>query len=108
MSSKNSSKKLLGVYRRCLCALSQDFRLHPVTVEEEKLIAKQAVKDASEFEASELKEGRRAFANKDAKDKLINERTYRLWQHTLDGHFKDPRRAAKEQIQALVNSVDRF
>lgn len=108
MSSKNSSKKLLGVYRRCLCAFSQDFRLHPVTVEEEKLIAKQAVKDASEFEASELKDGRRAFANKDAKDKWINERTYRLWQHTLDGHFKDPRRAAKEQIQALVNSVDRF
>lgn len=108
MSSKNSDKKLLGVYRRCLSALNQNFRIHPVTVEEEKLIAKQAVKDASEFEVSELKEGRRAFANKAAKDKWIAERTYRLWQHSLDRHFRDPRRTAKEQIQKLVNSVDRF
>lgn len=106
MSCKNSDRKLQGVYRRCLSALNQDFMLHSVTADEEKLIAKQAVKDASDFEASEKEEGRRAFSSADAKKKWIEERTYRLWQHKLDSHFKDPRRMAKEKIRNLANPVD--
>lgn len=99
MSKKNSSKELFGVYRRCLCALNQDFRLHPVDASETKKMVEKATKEAAEKEFS----GKKAA---EERKKWIDSRVRELCSDRFASHFRDPRAAAKEQIRALMSRVD--
>lgn len=98
MSKKNSSKELLGVYRRCLNALNQDFKVRTLDAQEIKSMVEKATKEAAE----------KQFSGKEAdkeRKRWINARVEELRSSKLANHFRDPRAAAKEQIKALMSKL---
>lgn len=106
MSKKNSEKKLLGVYRRCLSSLNCRFtRRFPETESDFKAIAKQAVEDAFKFEEKQKEKGCKAFSDEVSKKRWIAERSRFLYERRMVRSFNDPLRTAKEHIQTLADSV---
>jgi len=79
----------LGVYRRCLNALNQDFKVRTLDAQEIKSIVEKATKEAAE----------KQFSGKDAdkeRRRWIDARVNELRRSRLANHFSDPRAAAKE------------
>ena len=94
MSKKDSRKELSTVYRRCLSALNQSFKLRQPSAESCKKFEKVVAKEASE----------RAFANSKEREAWVKSRYEELYHEEQARLFKDPNASLKAQIQNLLDS----
>lgn len=92
MSRIDSRKELNSVYRRCLSALNQGFKIQQPSVENcrkfETLVAEEAKK--------------RNFAKADEQKKWAAKRYAELYHKEQARLFKDPRASLKAQIEDLI------
>lgn len=93
MSKVDSRKKLNGVYRRCLSALNQSFKLH-YTPSAEK---------CRKIEAKVAKEANgRVFGSSDEREGWVEKRFEELYHAERLRLLKDPNASLKAQIRAKM------
>ena len=93
MSKVDSRKKLNGVYRRCLSALNQSFKLH-YTPSAEK---------CERIKAMVAKEAKvRVFGSSDEHKGWVEKRFEELYQAERLRLLKDPNASLKAQIRAKM------
>lgn len=94
MSKIDSRKELSSVYRRCLSALNQGFKIKQPTAECCKKIEAMVAKEA----------GKRAFANPKEREAWVKNRFEELYHEEQSRLFKDPNASLKAQIKNLLDS----
>ena len=92
MSRIDSRKELNSVYRRCLSALNQSYKLRQPSVKKCKEIE---AKVAEEVKAHK-------FANAKMREKWVKNRIDELYNEELSKLFKDPHASLKAWIESLV------
>lgn len=90
--SKNHNKELRGVYKRCLSALSQSYKLQKPNSEQCAKLAKIAAKEASQ----------KVFASKDKKDQWIKYRVEELYNEVFAKANVAPYGQLKKQIEEKI------
>ena len=92
MSRIDSRKELNSVYRRCLSALNQSYKLR-----------QPSVKKCKEFEAKVAEEVKsHNFANAKMRKKWEEKRFDEFYNEELSRLFKDPHASLKAWIESLV------
>ena len=90
MSKVDTRKKLNGVYRCCLSALNQSFKLHFTP----------SVEKCKRFEAKVAEEAKeRVFGSSDERERWVKKRFEELYQAERLRLLKDPNASLKAQIR---------
>lgn len=92
MSRFDSQKELNSVYRRCLSALNQGFKLQQPSVENCRKFEGQVAEEAS----------KRKFANPDKRGYWVKKRYAELYHEEQARLFKDPNASLKAWIKAKI------
>lgn len=93
MSKVDTRKKLNGVYRRCLSALNQSFKIHNTpSAEKCKRIEAKVAEEAN----------RRVFGSSDEYKGWVKKRFEELYQAERLRLLKDPNASLKAQIRAKM------
>lgn len=90
--SKNHNKELRGVYKRCLSALSQSYKLQKPNSEQCAKMAKIAANEAS----------KKVFASVDKKNQWIKYRVEELYSEAFCNANVAPNGQLKKQIEEKI------
>lgn len=90
--SRNSRKELNGVYKRCLCVLNQDYKLHVPSMETVKRLEVRAAKEADW----------KKISNPADRERWIQKRVEELYSEQRARLAEDPNASLKAQIRAKM------
>ena len=96
MSNKNSKKELIGVYRRCLSALNQSYKVRHLTSDTVGRIERQVAKEAP----------KQTFDSTEEWVKWTNKRFSQLYFLANCRLAKDPNGTLKAQINQMISSAE--